>query len=38
MAHQLTTRENGFVEIAWTGETPWHGLGQQLDQDADIET
>ena len=38
MAHQLTTRENGFVEIAWTGETPWHGLGQKLDQDADMET
>jgi phage/plasmid-like protein (TIGR03299 family) len=38
MAHQLTTRENGFVEIAWTGETPWHGLGQKLEEGADIET
>jgi phage/plasmid-like protein (TIGR03299 family) len=38
MAHQLTTRENGFVEIAWTGETPWHGLGQKLDENADMET
>lgn len=38
MAHQLTTRENGFVEIAWTGETPWHGLGQKLEKGADVET
>jgi phage/plasmid-like protein (TIGR03299 family) len=38
MAHQLTTRENGFVEIAWTGETPWHGLGQKLEEGADMET
>ncbi len=38
MAHQLTTRENGFVEIAWTGQTPWHGLGQKLDDGADLET
>ena len=38
MAHQLTTRENGFVEIAWAGQTPWHGLGQKLDEGADMET
>jgi phage/plasmid-like protein (TIGR03299 family) len=38
MAHQLTTRANGFVEIAWSGDTPWHGLGQKLDENADIET
>jgi len=38
MAHELTTRENGFVEIAWAGETPWHGLGQKLQEGADIDT
>ena len=37
MAHEITIRENGFAEIAWVGKTPWHGLGQELDQDAPIE-
>jgi phage/plasmid-like protein (TIGR03299 family) len=34
MAHELTTRANGFTEMAFVGATPWHKLGQQLDQDA----
>jgi phage/plasmid-like protein (TIGR03299 family) len=38
MAHELTIRANGFAEIAWSGETPWHGLGQQLPEDADMDT
>ena len=38
MAHQLTIRKDGFAEIAFAGETPWHGLGQEIDQDSDIET
>ena len=37
MAHQLTTRANGYTEMAFVGETPWHGLGQSLDQNASIE-
>jgi len=37
MAHELTERENGFVEMAFVGETPWHGLGQTLEADATIE-
>jgi phage/plasmid-like protein (TIGR03299 family) len=38
MAHELTTRANGKTEMAFVGETPWHGLGQQLDQGADLDT
>ena len=38
MAHELTIRENGFAEMAFVGQTPWHGLGQELAQDADMET
>lgn len=38
MAHQLTVRADGFTEMAFVGETPWHGLGQALDADADMET
>ena len=37
MAHELTQREDGFVEMAFVGETPWHGLGQSIAQDASIE-
>jgi phage/plasmid-like protein (TIGR03299 family) len=37
MAHELSTRNNGFVEMAYTGEKPWHGLGQSLDANASIE-
>ena len=33
MAHELTIRENGFTEMAFVGQTPWHGLGQQLNQE-----
>lgn len=37
MAHELTTRADGFTEMAFVGQTPWHGLGQSLDKDATIE-
>lgn len=37
MAHELSIRTNGFAEMAYTGETPWHGLGQSVDPDASIE-
>lgn len=36
MAHELTM--NGArAEMAWVGETPWHGLGQQLTAGAPID-
>lgn len=38
MAHKLTQRADGFVEHAFVGETPWHGLGQRLDENADMAT
>lgn len=37
MAHEITKRADGFNEIAFVGKTPWHGLGQQLEEDASIE-
>lgn len=36
MAHELTTRKNGKVEMADMGDTPWHGLGQLVTQGASI--
>jgi phage/plasmid-like protein (TIGR03299 family) len=39
MAHQLSIRKNGFVEMAFTGsrDAVWHKLGQQLEVGAPIE-
>lgn len=37
MAHELTLRADGYTEMAFVGSTPWHGLGQELKQDASIE-
>lgn len=36
MAHMIDTT-TGRAAIAYTGNTPWHGLGQQLTQGATIE-
>jgi hypothetical protein len=38
MAHEIAKTVNGKDAIAYVGETPWHGLGQQLTPDSSIET
>lgn len=38
MAHELTRRDDGFIEFAYRGKLPWHGLGQELKDGADIDT
>lgn len=37
MAHELTITRTGRAEMAYVGQTPWHGLGQQLVRGASIE-
>lgn len=37
MAHNLSIRADGTAEMAWVGDTPWHGLGQQLEAGASID-
>jgi len=37
MAHMIAKTIDGKDAIAYVGETPWHGLGQQLTSDAPLE-
>ena len=36
MAHELSIRADGRAEMAFVGETPWHGLGQSVTEGASI--
>lgn len=36
MAHEISVRANGKAEMAYVGDTPWHGLGQPLTKEASI--
>jgi phage/plasmid-like protein (TIGR03299 family) len=36
MAHELSIRKDGKAEMAFVGETPWHGLGQSVTKGASI--
>ncbi|MGF6603284.1 phage/plasmid-like protein (TIGR03299 family) [Paraburkholderia sp. GAS448] len=35
--HQLTINDLGRAEMAWAGDKPWHGLGQQVQHGASID-
>jgi hypothetical protein len=37
MAHDLSIRANGRVEMAYVGRKAWHGLGNLLDRGQPIE-
>ena len=37
MPDVITTRKNGFAEMAYVGEKPWHGLGQKLEPGLSID-
>jgi phage/plasmid-like protein (TIGR03299 family) len=38
MAHMLATTLTGKAAMAYVGDTPWHGLGQKLTDNAPLET
>lgn len=37
MAHEIATTLDGRNAMAYTGETPWHGLGQKLEANASLD-
>lgn len=37
MSHAISIRANGFAEMAFIGQTPWHNLGQSLNPGASLD-
>jgi phage/plasmid-like protein (TIGR03299 family) len=37
MSHELSIRANGAAEMAYVGDKPWHGMGNELQAGASIE-
>lgn len=37
MAHELSIRKNGFVEMAYAGDVPWHSLGNPMNKGEPLE-
>lgn len=37
MAHELSITTDGTAEMAYIGPTPWHGLGQTMEENASID-
>jgi hypothetical protein len=34
MSHELEIQKNGEANMAFVGETPWHGLGKRVPNDV----
>jgi phage/plasmid-like protein (TIGR03299 family) len=37
MAHAITIREDGYAEMAYRGDVPWHGLGNPILPDDSVD-
>lgn len=37
MAHELSFTKEGLAEMAYVGDTPWHGFGQKVERGATVD-